>query len=152
MTIELRPATEEDAISIADLYINSRTLFLPYAPSAHSESEIREYIKGLVSNGVVTVATESDTIQGFLAIARAEGYGEIDQLYLDLEAVGKGTGTLLLNHAKLLLGAPIRLYTFQQNLGARRFYERNGFVPIEFGDGTKNEEQCPDVLYEWKTD
>ena len=43
---------------------------------------------------------------------------------------------------------PIRLYTFQTNAGARRFYERYGFRAIRFTDGRANEEHCPDVLYE----
>lgn len=43
---------------------------------------------------------------------------------------------------------PIRLYTFQQNAGARRFYGRSGFASIQFTDGSANEERCPDVLYE----
>ena len=37
---------------------------------------------------------------------------------------------------------------FQANSGARRFYERRGFVAVEFTDGESNEERCPDVLYE----
>ena len=41
----------------------------------------------------------------------------------------------------------MRLYAFQQNEAARRFYERHGFVAIAFGDGSTNEERCPDVLY-----
>lgn len=44
----------------------------------------------------------------------------------------------------------IRLRTFQENHGARRFYERHGFKKLEFADGSGNEEQCPDMLYEWK--
>jgi RimJ/RimL family protein N-acetyltransferase len=46
---------------------------------------------------------------------------------------------------------PIRLYTFQQNNGARQFYERNGFSPVRCSDGAANEERCPDVLYELAT-
>jgi hypothetical protein len=46
------------------------------------------------------------------------------------------------------LARPVRLYTFQPNEHARRFYERKGFAPIEFSDGSTNEERCPDVLYE----
>ena len=55
---------------------------------------------------------------------------------------------MLLAHAMRTLELPIRLYTFQANVGARRFYERHGFVAIEFTDGHANEERCPDVLYE----
>jgi hypothetical protein len=33
---------------------------------------------------------------------------------------------------------------------ARAFYERHGFVAIEFGDGSGNEAGQPDVFYEWR--
>ena len=32
----------------------------------------------------------------------------------------------------------------------RDFYERWGFKAVRFGDGSGNEEKCPDVLYEWR--
>ena len=44
----------------------------------------------------------------------------------------------------------LRLYTFQSNEGARRFYERHGFAAVAFGDGSDNEEREPDVRYERK--
>ena len=46
------------------------------------------------------------------------------------------------------LHGTIRVYTFEPNRGARRFYERHGFSAIAFGDGSNNESRCPDVLYE----
>jgi ribosomal protein S18 acetylase RimI-like enzyme len=58
-------------------------------------------------------------------------------------------GSLLLEQAKQMLGNPIRLYTFQANVAARRFYQRHGFREIEFSDGSANEERIPDVLLEW---
>ena len=33
---------------------------------------------------------------------------------------------------------------------ARHFYEARGFEAIAFGNGSHNEERCPDVLYEWR--
>jgi hypothetical protein len=42
----------------------------------------------------------------------------------------------------------LRLYTFQCNQGARRFYERHGFIAVAFGDGSSNEEGEPDIRYE----
>jgi GNAT superfamily N-acetyltransferase len=67
---------------------------------------------------------------------------------VDPRVLGKGIGSVLLAHAIGTLARPIRLYTFQQNVGARRFYERHGFLAIEFTEGEDNEEKCPDVLYE----
>ena len=43
----------------------------------------------------------------------------------------------------------LKLWTFQNNLGARRFYEERGFIAIAMTNGD-NEEQAPDVCYEWR--
>jgi len=47
------------------------------------------------------------------------------------------------------LKLPIRLRTFQENQGARQFYEQHEFKILELTDGSGNEEHCPDMLYEW---
>ena len=83
--------------------------------------------------------------------SKEDGVGWIDHLYLHPSAVGKGIGTQLLNRAKEQLGSPIHLYTFQENVGSRRFYEPNGFSPIDYSNGATNEEKCPDVLYEFES-
>lgn len=38
---------------------------------------------------------------------------------------------------------------FQRNTGARAFYERHGFVAVDFNDGSRNEEKEPDATYRW---
>ena len=50
--------------------------------------------------------------------------------------------------ARALSPLRLELYTFARNEGARRFYEHHGFRAIAFGQ--ENEEDEPDVLYEWK--
>ena len=40
------------------------------------------------------------------------------------------------------------LWAFRSNTGARRFYERHGFVAVAFTEGD-NEEGEPDVRYHW---
>ena len=61
-----------------------------------------------------------------------------------------GIGQRLLDKmlAEAAAGGVLRLWTFQRNAGARRFYERNGFVAVEFTDGNGNEQREPDVRYE----
>ncbi|HEY0074631.1 MAG TPA: GNAT family N-acetyltransferase, partial [Abditibacteriaceae bacterium] len=76
--------------------------------------------------------------------------GWIEQLYLHPNFLRRGIGSQFVERAKAELGPPIRLYTFQENAPARHFYERHGFKAIAFGDGSENEENCPDVLYEWQ--
>jgi GNAT superfamily N-acetyltransferase len=75
----------------------------------------------------------------------------IDQLAVLPAHCGAGVGAALLAHALEALPRPLRLYTFQANRHARAFYERQGFVAVQFTDGAGNEERCPDVLYELGT-
>jgi hypothetical protein len=42
----------------------------------------------------------------------------------------------------------LKLWTFQSNLDARRFYEAHGFIATAMTTGN-NEERAPDVCYEW---
>lgn len=50
--------------------------------------------------------------------------------------------------AKRQRPSALRLWTFEANVRARRFYERHGFVATGSTAGD-NEEGAPDVLYEW---
>jgi GNAT superfamily N-acetyltransferase len=145
----LRPAVPADAERVADLLIDTRSAFMPYAPSAHSEQEVREWVAShLIPSGGVTVAETRGSIVAAIAAERTDECSWITQLAVDPVLVGQGIGSLLLAHAVRILPLPIRLWTFQANSGARRFYERHGFLTIEFTDGQANEERCPDVLYE----
>ena len=149
MRPSLRAAKVEDAKRVADLLIDTRAAFMPYAPSAHPEPEVREWVAShLVPTGGVVVADVDGQIVGTMATTVADGASWITQMAVDPRVVGNGIGSVLLAHAIGMLPRPIRLYTFQQNVGARRFYERHGFLAIEFTDGEGNEERCPDVLYE----
>jgi GNAT superfamily N-acetyltransferase len=150
MQTTLRTATSSDAERIADIYLLSRKLYLPYAPLAHTDEDIRAWISTrLIPTENVYVGVVAGNIHGFVAISKDSHGGWIDHIYLDPSKVGKGLGALLVEHAKQALGNPIRLYTFQANSGARRFYQRHGFREIEFSDGASNEEKTPDVLLEW---
>ena len=73
----------------------------------------------------------------------------IDQLYVDPALTGRGIGAALIDHAKRQRPAGLKLWTFQSNLDARRFYEARGFVATAVTSGD-NEERWPDVCYEWR--
>jgi GNAT superfamily N-acetyltransferase len=149
--LDFRPATVGDADSVADVYLRSRKELVPCAPLVHSDDAVREWIRRhLIPAGHTTVAVVDDLVVGLLAVSKGAGCSWIDQLYLLPAWVGRGIGTRLLELARSELLPPIRLYTFQCNQPARRFYERRGFEAIAFGDGSGNEEKCPDILYEWQ--
>jgi GNAT superfamily N-acetyltransferase len=145
----LRPATAADAPRIASLLIDTRSAFMPYAPWAHPDEELHAWVaSSLVPSDGVTVAEVQGRVVAAMATERSVAFSWVTQMAVDPALVGQGIGSLLLAHAMRTLALPIRLYTFQANAGARRFYERQGFHAIAFTDGRANEEQCPDVLYE----
>jgi RimJ/RimL family protein N-acetyltransferase len=153
MDVTFRPATDADAEQVASVLLASRKAFVAFAPMAHTDAEVRDWVStSLIPGAGVSVAADRgshDAIIGMMAISQHQSVAWIDQLYLHPSVVGRGIGTRFVKLAKEALGSPIRLYTFQENAGARRFYERHGFRAIAFSDGSDNEEHCPDVLYEW---
>jgi ribosomal protein S18 acetylase RimI-like enzyme len=71
----------------------------------------------------------------------------VDQLYVDPELTGREIGSRLLAVAKRERPRGLRLWAFASNTGARRFYERHGFIEVDRTDGHRNEEGAPDILY-----
>ena len=153
MDVIFRPATGVDAEQVASVLLASRKAFVAFAPLAHTDDEVRAWVANvLIPRGGVSVADAGGSnkgVVGMMAVSQRDGVAWIDQLYLHPSVVGRGIGTRFIELARESLTSPIRLYTFQENAGARRFYERHGFRAIAFSDGSDNEEHCPDVLYEW---
>lgn len=146
----LRLAEAHDAVEVAEIFLASRKADVAFAPLAHSDAEVKQWIREvLIPTGGLYIYRERGVAVGMLCISVHGGFSWIDHLYIHPEHVGKGFGAALLTFAKKSLPSPIRLYTFQQNVGAIRFYEREGFRPIRLSDGAENEERCPDVLFEW---
>jgi ribosomal protein S18 acetylase RimI-like enzyme len=149
--VELRPATFADAAAVADVYLRSRKELVAFAPLVHSDDDVREWIRArLIPMNRTTVAVVEGEVVGFLSLSTGDEASWIDHLYARPDWTGRGVGPRLLDHALRELPPPVRLYTFQQNLRACRFYEARGFTALALGDGSENEERCPDVLYEWR--
>ncbi|HZI60807.1 MAG TPA: GNAT family N-acetyltransferase [Pyrinomonadaceae bacterium] len=147
----LRRATDADADSIAEIYLRSRKELVACAPLVHSDQSVREWVRQeLIPAGSVTVASVDGVVIGFVAMSRGNECSWMDQLYLLPTQTRRGIGTALLDHAKRELPSPIRLYTFQCNDAARQFYEHHGFRAVAYSDGSANEENRPDILYEWQ--
>ena len=155
----LRPAVAADAPEVARVLIDSRRELMPFAPSAHSDDEVRAWVREvLIPGGGVTVVCFGGSVAGVLAVSLKDSMkvtpndpqndaAWIEQLSVHPTQVARGTGRALLAHALATLPRPLQLYTFQANRHARDFYERHGFAAVAFGDGAGNEERCPDVLY-----
>ncbi|MFJ7664200.1 GNAT family N-acetyltransferase [Lysinibacillus sp. NPDC097162] len=91
----------------------------------------------------IDLAFIENTVVGMIAY----NMSEISQLYIHLSYQGLGIGQTLLDRAKAHSSGKLTLYTFEVNDKAQRFYEKHGFKII--GRGHENEENLPDILYEW---
>ena len=150
----VRRAQIDDAVQVADVLLASRRAFLPYAVSPHSEAEIRAWVRDFVfANEEVFAALMDGLVVGMMSIRRSAiddpTFDGLNQMYVHPAHVNQGIGSALLAMALKNVRDALRLFTFQQNTAARRFYERHGFKAIAFSDGRDNEERCPDVLYEF---
>ena len=144
----LREGTPEDSDELAALFLASRREALPYLPELHTDAETFRWMCDVVLTEcrVWVAEEEGPGLAGFLAL-RGD---HVDHLYVLPGRQRLGIGSRLLNAAKQAAPERLRLYTFQRNTAARRFYEERSFAAIKFGDGSDNEECEPDVLYEWK--
>jgi ribosomal protein S18 acetylase RimI-like enzyme len=140
-----------EANATATMYLESRRAMLPDVRDPHTEAETRAWMRDTVfTRYSVRVADIDGEIVGFAA---RDG-SWLMQLYVKPGWTSRGIGSRLL--ATMIVDAAgaspvLRLYTFARNTGARRFYERHGFVAVAFGDGTGNVEHEPDVRYERST-
>jgi GNAT superfamily N-acetyltransferase len=143
---EIRPARPDDAVAIAQAHVDARRVAMPWLPVVHSfEATVRFFGDFVIPNHVVLVAELEEGVIGFIAVE-----GEwVEHLYVAPGHQGTGIGDALLRRAKELRPEGLMLWTFEGNHRARAFYERRGFVAIEFTDGSRNEERTPDVRYQW---
>jgi len=144
----IRRATADDADVIADVFTPSFR-GLTFLPSLHAGEQDRAWIRSIVlPRHEVWVAEENGRVVGFTALSQ----DVLDHMYVHPDEQGRGVGTALLDLATRRRPEGFRLWVFQRNEGARRFYERHGCRLVELTDGSGNEEREPDALYEWRPD
>jgi len=142
----IRPARVDDAVAIAQIHIDARRVAMPWLPVLHTfEDTVQFFGNFVIANQIVRVAEVEGAVVGFIAIEGAF----VDHLYVGPAHQSAGIGDALLKLAKETRPDGLKLWTFERNTKARKFYEKRGFVAIEFTDGSRNEERTPDVLYEW---
>lgn len=145
--VELRRATDDDALSTADVWLRSFTAALPSVRCAHGEDDVRNWFtRVLIPQYETWVATADTAVVGVLVLNGPE----LKQLYLAPEWRGRGLGDRFISLAKEQRPDGLSLWTFQVNGAARRFYERHGFTEAERTDGSRNDEREPDIRYIWQ--
>src|SRR5215210_3631748 len=129
--MRLRTAEQRDAPAVADVFLQAFRS-LTFLPIVHGDEETREWVASwLVPETELWVAEADREIVGFMALT-----GDVvGWLYVHPKAQRSGIGTRLLDKAKELRSDGFELWVFQQNVGARGFYERHGLRCVELTDG-----------------
>jgi ribosomal protein S18 acetylase RimI-like enzyme len=106
--------------------------------------EQEQYLAAVVvPNNAVRVAHLDGQLVGFVAATSTS----VSQLYVRKGFNRRGIGSRLLDWAKLQSNGSLWLYTFEQNAGARAFYERHGFRIV--ARGHEPNWNLDDLRYEW---
>ena len=148
--VVVRKPKPEELQSAEDVWYRShdRSVAWLRPEQRRAESEERGHFRNVVAKQCeLWVAVHRDEILGVLAIDD----GVVDRLYVDPPIQSQKVGSLLLDQAKRLNPAGLRLVTLRRNQRARRFYEAHGFVPYACGCSPAPEDE-PDVLYRWPSD
>jgi ribosomal protein S18 acetylase RimI-like enzyme len=142
----IRRARPEDASDVADTFVAAWASLLRFLPNLHTDEDRRSFITEVVPRDhELWVAEEDGRVVGLAAV----GADTLGHLYVHPGYQNRGLGSALLEKTMELRPSGFTLWTFPANEGACRFYERHGLRPIEYGDGSGNEEGVPDVRYEW---
>jgi GNAT superfamily N-acetyltransferase len=140
----LRPATPADAAACAAI-LNEWVAETPWFPDLHGRGAALPFVLGKIATETVTVALAGDgRVAGFLARDGAW----VSCLYVAAAHRGRGLGAALLGQARDAAPQGLRLWTFQANMGAQRFYRREGMIESALTDGD-NMEGLPDIEFTW---
>ncbi len=109
------------------------------------EAQLQFLEEKLVRENTVKLAFEKDgsAIVGFIAYTPET----ISQIYVDVNYQNRRIGSMLLELAKQASMGRLRLFTFEVNTKAQRFYEKHGFRVI--ARGNENMWNLEDIEYEW---
>ncbi len=148
-TAVIRRAKADDADTVTRVFLASRAAAMPYLPRLYDEEQTRAWVTHVVLPGCVTWVAEHPHTGEILGFAALDGE-VLEHLYLRPDARGQGIGHALLDQVRRTGPQVLNLRVFTRNTSARRFYERHGFRPVDESDGSRNEENEPDMTYVWR--
>ncbi|MEO8328789.1 MAG: GNAT family N-acetyltransferase [Candidatus Nanopelagicales bacterium] len=144
--MRIRPVEPSDTQAVGDVYL-AALAGMTYLPTLYTDEETRDFIKDiLLRHNEVWVAEQDGAVLGFVGW----GDGSVRHMWVLPKEQGQGVGTALLEHVQSRCPDGLKLSVFQRNEGARRLYERHGFVLTELRDGHDNVENEPDCIYVWR--
>ena len=145
MNVIVKNANAGDVEAIARLHRSCFEATYPTFQKLHAPDEDTEHFAEVLRKNEVYVAKSDGQLGGYCAFED----GWLNDHYIARAFQFRGLGTRLLEKIKQSHNE-IQLWTFQVNLNARRFYERNGFSVLEETVGSGNEQGQPDMRYLWR--
>lgn len=127
-------ARHHDLDEAAALYSRVAKATLHWLPPGGFEPEV--FLEQALHE-TIWLAWERGHIIGVAALYEPDSF--LHSLYIDFGHQGRGVGLALLNTVASAARGPLSLKVEEQNLGARRFYAREGFSERETGvtDGSR---------------
>ncbi len=142
----IRPAILNDMPACANI-LNEWIDATDWMPRVHPADDVeRHYREFVFREREVFVANRADEVLGYFCLSE-DHY--VTSFYVKAGERSAGLGRRMMDHAKGQRPDGLKLWTFVANTGARKFYEREGFVEAERSDGD-NEEKLPDILFAWQ--
>ncbi|HQR12458.1 MAG TPA: GNAT family N-acetyltransferase [Casimicrobiaceae bacterium] len=143
----LREYGEEDFETLTVRWHETNRVSYPYndEQQRHTLADARRFFRShVLATCEVLVSARDGVLVGMLALQAPW----IRHFAVFPGHQRQGVGTALLQRARELSGAELRLYTFRRNMPARAFYEKHGFAAVAFGTSPPPESE-PDVEYRW---
>jgi len=140
--LTFRALTRADVAEISLVHYRACLIAYRFMAWSYSLEQVAAWYTGKFDEWTWTsAALETEPIAGFIALKDRH----IDQLFVDPSSQRRGIGTALLSRALQNLPGRITLDVFEENRGARAFYEKHGFEPR---DRWMNEQEgAIDLLY-----
>ena len=145
MNVKFIKAIDKDAAEISQI-LEDWAACNCEIPLVHNVEERADYGRWLLEHTSVTMIHNSIGVVGFLALEKHI----IQALYIKKDFQGFGFGQAAIKFAQKQF-EELRLWVFQSNIGAQKFYQRLGFQVVEKSDGEDNDYSLPDVFYCWKS-
>ena len=116
---------------------------MDYLPHLHSFASVVTWMRGTVlAQHRVWVAEADGAVVGYASLHD----GFLANLYVHPSHQGGGIGGALLAEVRRSAPDGFKLWVFEANRSAIRFYERHGARTLRMTDGAENEERLPDRL------
>jgi GNAT superfamily N-acetyltransferase len=148
--MHFRRAGMEDTSTVVAIHRAAFRAALPHIPELHTPAEDLDFFARMLARHEaatwLVVSSIAGEPMGFITFCP----GAVEHLYVHPVHQGQGLGSALLRLA-MRENTGLKLWTFQRNTNARRFYEKHGFIADRMTDGMGNEEREPDMRYVWKS-